>query len=59
MYPGDKRTLSDTAFSARKESKKRKGMDPTEAESALDSEELKAMLVCYGGLRLGDHGSHN
>jgi hypothetical protein len=45
MYPGDKRTVSDTAFSPRKESKKRKGMDPTEAESALDSEELKAMLV--------------
>jgi hypothetical protein len=45
MYPGDKRTVSDTAFSPRKESKKRKGMGPTKAESALDSEDLKAMIV--------------
>ena len=45
MHHGDKRIVSETAFSPRKESKKCKGMDPTEAESALNSEELKAMLV--------------
>ena len=37
--------MSDAAFSPRKESKKSKGMDPTKAESALNSEDLKAMIV--------------
>ena len=45
MQPGVTRTISETNFSPGKESKRQKNLSSTEAEGALESEELKAMLT--------------
>ena len=39
------RTFSEANFSPRKDSKRQKNLSTTEAESALDSDELKGMLA--------------
>jgi hypothetical protein len=45
MHHGVTRTDSETTFSRIKESKRQKNLNSVEAESVLDSAELKAMLT--------------